>query len=602
MLLTCVLSAVALYVAVWRWTRRADAAFVAGTLFALAPSQLHVLTHIQVLPIIYLPLVLLAGLEVLAGGGWGWALGLASALLLQALCSAYLGALGFTVALAILLAWFLVGERVTRSGLFRFVGAVGVAAIIAAVVYQPYTALQHVGGIPDAPRAVQEAFSASPLASYVPGLGAGGRSYRFLSLSAAILALCGLVASRRVLGAVEGAVTVAQVRAAAVAIGATGYVLSLGPTLQLTGDLGVPLPFRLVRLVPGLSALRGPARFGTLVVLAASVLAALGLAAIVDLRRRRWTGAAIIVVALGVFAVEIAAFSFPLRPVQAGRNVPPVYRWLADHGGRQPVLELPVGVDSTEYGAMFTQSRYTYFSSYHWSPLLNGYSAYPPDSFFFLMEIARRLPARDALHDLVSLTGLRWIVLHGGALGKAARQAWERPVDGLVVAARFEEDVVFEVQLAASRDLRAKLAWPAADEVTLSGLTVRPILPAAMRGALRDLEIPPVLEREWIVQGWVTLENQSQHTWPGFRPAPDGLIHLGYRWLDAAGRPLRMSPRLTRVPVDLKPGERVRVPFSIEPPGEPGRYRLRVTVVQKGGAWFDEHGGPTVERDVAVRP
>ena len=43
-------------------------------------------------------------------------------------------------------------------------------------------------------------------------------------------------------------------------------VLALGPTLQISGhDLGVPLPYRLLKLVPVLNSLREPSRFAALV-------------------------------------------------------------------------------------------------------------------------------------------------------------------------------------------------------------------------------------------------------------------------------------------------------------------------------------------------
>jgi hypothetical protein len=280
--------------------------------------------------------------------------------------------------------------------------------------------------------------------------------------------------------------------------------------------------------------------------------------------------------------------------------VPPVYRWLAVHGAGEPVLELPVGVDSLDYGTMALQSRYTYFSTWHWQPLLNGYGGYPPDSFFLVMAIARRLPERTALQQLVDLTGVRWIVRHDP---RDAEGAWpETAGGGLSEAMRWPDAVLYRVSLAQTLDFRGAIAWPAVEPVTLTGVPVAPLPPEAMRGALEVLEVPSVVRPGWTVRGEVRIVNGSDRSWPGFRPAPAGLLHVGYRWLDEQGTLLDAPARLTRVPVDLRPGESVRVPFALQAPSRGGTYRLRVTLVQLGGAWFDEHGGPAADARVEVRP
>jgi hypothetical protein len=475
--------------------------------------------------------------------------------------------------------------------------------MLSVLPYLPSALLQRAGEIPATTQVVQEMVSARPIASYVPSISPPGRSPYFLSVSAAALGLLGLFAPLRRFAYPGASPYIGQVRVAAVAIGVAGFVLSLGPTLRLPGDLAVPLPFRLVALMPGFAAFRAPVRFGTLVARAASILAGLGVAAVCGAARRRWLRVTFVAAALGTFAVEIGHLPVPLRALDAGESVAPVYRWLATHGNRQPVLELPVGIDSAEFGAMYDQSRYTYFSTYHWSPLLNGHGAYPPDSFFFLMAIARRLPDPPAVQDLVTLTGLRWIVLHDAASDGAARDRWVgSAAAGLVRVERFGNDILFQVTVEAEQDLRAKLALPAKRPTTLSGVPVRLLPPEGMRGELRDLAVPSVSRHGLTFQGRVTVTNGSDLAWPGFRPDPAGLIHLGYRWFDADGHPLSTAPRLTRIPTDVGPGESVRVPFAVQPPERAGRYRLRVTLVQKDGAWFDEHGGPFVDASVEIAP
>ena len=582
MVATYALSGAAVYFVVWRWCRRPGPAFVAGALFALTPAQVAQLAHIQVLSVCYLPLVFLATTEVLARGERRWMLALAAALVLQALCSVYLGAMAFVVALAAAGGGWLARPSPSPRHLGPFAGALALAAALTVVSFLPQALLAREGDIPSAGRPLQEAFSAKPLASYLPGIGGEGIAAPFLSVPVVLLALGALVVPAR------GLPVPAGVRAAAVGVGIGGYLLSLGPTLHV-GPFAVPLPFRLLALAPGLAALRAPSRFGILVALAASLLAGLVLAGLGP-RARRLAAAA----ALAALVVE-SRLAFPLRVVETGNAVPPVYHWLAERGGGEPVLELPIGIDSANPGWIYVQSRYTYLSTYHWSPLLNGYSAYPPQSFFLLMAIARRLPDPAALQDLVDLSGLRWIVVHGAP----RRDAWQGAASaGLGAPVVLGEDAVFPVELPPRIDLRPRLAWPEVQPTTLTGVPVRPLPPAAMRGLLRDLQLPLRVRRGAPVEGRVTIENRSQETWPGLRPDPNGLVHLGYRWLDA---PTETTP-LTRVPVDLPPGQHVRLPFLVRSPGVPGRHPVRVTLVQLGGAWFDEVGGPSAEGEIEVVP
>lgn len=49
-------------------------------------------------------------------------------------------------------------------------------------------------------------------------------------------------------------------------------------------------------------------------------------------------------------------------------------------------------------------------------------------------------------------------------------------------------------------------------------------------------------------------------------------------------------------------GATTRVLFAVQPPDRPGTYRFRLPLVQKGGAWFDERGGPALETTVEVSP
>ena len=51
-------------------------------------------------------------------------------------------------------------------------------------------------------------------------------------------------------------------------------------------------------------------------------------------------------------------------------------------------------------------SRYMLGSSLHWSPILNGYTGYPPPTYHFVQRVAQALPNPDAIEKLQRLMEL----------------------------------------------------------------------------------------------------------------------------------------------------------------------------------------------------
>jgi hypothetical protein len=83
----------------------------------------------------------------------------------------------------------------------------------------------------------------------------------------------------------------------------------------------------------------------------------------------------------------------------------------------------------------------------------------------------------------------------------------------------------------------------------------------------------------------VEVENGGAETIGSFPPFP---VQLSYRWLtdedDEVGGPEALRTPLTPA---LGPNERGSYAMTIAAPGEPGRYRLRVTLVQEFVRWLD---------------
>ena len=167
-----------------------------------------------------------------------------------------------------------------------------------------------------------------------------------------------------------------RLRVAAIyaAVGAAGFVLSLGPEPSANGTVltnSGPYDW-LLGIVPGLDGLRVAARAAILVFLSLVVLAALGVRWLTEQLPRSGVVTLCLAATCGLMAegyhpVSMVAFETPPETRAA-------YRWLR---GRPPgaVLELPFYGQSLEHGIMQTL-RYMHGTLEHGHPLVNGYNGF----------------------------------------------------------------------------------------------------------------------------------------------------------------------------------------------------------------------------------
>jgi hypothetical protein len=175
----------------------------------------------------------------------------------------------------------------------------------------------------------------------------------------------------------------------------------------------------LMRVVPGLSGMRVPARFYAFVSLTVVYFAARG----IDLLLGRLPGprarAAVAAGLAVVLAVELAPRTLPWRPLAKEEEMPEVYRWIRDEPSVRSIVELPIHDDGREI-------EYLYASTVHWKPIANGFGGYMPASHQALTEaIPRFLPGRVGLERLRSLW-ISHVLIHARRAERAeAVQAWE---------------------------------------------------------------------------------------------------------------------------------------------------------------------------------
>jgi hypothetical protein len=118
---------------------------------------------------------------------------------------------------------------------------------------------------------------------------------------------------------------------------------------------------------------------------------------------------------------------------------------------------------------------------------------------------------------------------------------------------------------------------------------------ACERLALVITACPQQAECTSTLQVRVELENGSVEKLGSFPPFP---VHLSYRWLRSETDDTDViGVEAIRTPIrpSLPPGEKATYSLSVLAPDEPGRYRLRVTLVQESVRWLD-----TVTRPVGA--
>jgi hypothetical protein len=567
------LCALAMHGLVLRWTGLHGAAFAAGLVYAFNAWRLAPRFSIQVVGAFYLPLAVLFLDRWAADARRRDLAGLAACLLLQALASYYLGYAAFAaigVALAVAAAQGRLRGR--ASGLA--IAAVAVAAAAVVALSGPYIRLS-AGGTFRAPTLAELAAASAAFGLIGPALAGWG---------ALLVAVVGTAVPHR-----SGA------RGLCIALVAVGTLLAMGPTLSFRG-MELPLPYRwLLDVVPGLSVVRYPIRFASIVILGFSGLVGLGLAAVAP----RWPiaqrGAMAAVIAVLVWHAGATTRMAVARAPESGSAV---YRTLAGLEGGGVLLEYPLADQAPTY----REPEFVLHSTSHWKTLINGYSGHTPPTWNLVLEIARGLPSPTALQKLVDLTRLRWVIVHGFPNRPPA--PWTE-LEGVGAVRRLDADaqaILYEVVLPRTADLteRARRAVLEKPRETLLGTPLTPLGADALRASWDAIVVPDRLRARQQATLRVGLRNESGAVWPGYGVRDDGLVVAVARWLPADGPRAAVEAGTIRLLDDVAPGVHSEVTARLVAPAKPGRYALELSLRQLGvdGA----SGAPHVSGETVVAP
>ncbi len=189
-----------------------------------------------------------------------------------------------------------------------------------------------------------------------------------------------------------------------ISIALIAFILSLGYPLHFFGHiLNIDLPYKyLFEYLPGFKSMRVPSRFGFIVMLSLSVLAAYGLNRFIESKPKIKKVAISFIFVLLIISESLYIPVFG-GTMPVGREIPDVYQWLANESGDFAIVELP--------SELYSDSKYMYYSIYHWKKLVNGYSGFVPDTYSETMSTLMSFPSNESV-GLLKMIGVKYVVIH----------------------------------------------------------------------------------------------------------------------------------------------------------------------------------------------
>jgi hypothetical protein len=228
-------------------------------------------------------------------------------------------------------------------------------------------------------------------------------------------------------------------------IGAFSFVMALGPSLRLYGQVfpGIPLPYRLLGWSFPVRIMRSPHRFNILLAIPVALLAGFGIRA---LSKPGWRARWVPVLAASLILFEYLRVPLPMLSLEHS----PFYDRLGAISERFGVYDLPMGFSGPS-------KFYMYLQTIHQKPIVEGKMARPErdinafidgDSFTKHLRLTKKnidpeLTAVSRHLAYLADAGVRYLVLHRdpqleGAL--PSEDDWAAWQDWLTIDPLYEDD------------------------------------------------------------------------------------------------------------------------------------------------------------------
>jgi hypothetical protein len=420
----------------------------------------------------------------------------------------------------------------------------------------------------------------------------------YLGFVALAMAIVGIVAHRN------------RIAGALIVVAAGSFVIALGPTLYLTHPepiagvaaraplSPIPLPVSLLDQIPPFRYLRGWARMGFFVELAVGLLAALGLATLLQVLGRQFAtraGTAQLLVTVGVFILAILdSLSVPFGMAEVSPR--PVDTWLAQQPEKFTIMEYPVLENAYSGPAMYV-TRLT------GKRTVMGYASYPPNLAFW--GILSHFPAPGAL-DLLKRWGVKYLLVdetayRAGAEFWGVRRDWNQILPAVLASGRLRE-----VTVRGGVHVYALVDEPPLALGTLElmrnpgfedGTAATPVGWMAFGSVAYDHSPSnahsgnasiAVTLKDFFVSAPVQIQAGQCYQLSVFSRADQGdsLVRLQINWLDAKGN--QLDPTTAAIQFTLVDSTWEQVKTQYRAPA--GSYGARAyAVAQQGRVWLDDY-------------
>ena len=586
------------------------------------PWRVAEISHLQLLSVGFIPLIVLLTLQLMLGEARRWTAPFLFAVLSLQLLTSYYLAYQVTLCLGMVVLVGLIWIRPALARLIPLAIAMGLSYLILVLVSIPYLARNAQGELrvtfnPDEILAGNHLSNAlqmlwprfNTLWQQNPGL----EPAYYIPVTVLVLALISFfwffVGTQYRQAHQVGQIARARLTTLILWLCCLAAFSMLPGAHAVLGDEIYRLPaYWAAQLIPGFIHLRAPHRWAIVIAIALPILAALGAQVVLRLVGHRMMAGKIPLRTLACLVIAIfVALNLPIERLA----IKPAFDKSAAHTSLYealeslpygPVLELPWHLDALQRND--ADPRYMLSGAKHGRPILNGFTAHLPPSYFLLNRISQNLPERRAIDSLSQLTDLRWIVVHWNDLPKEDRKVWQRTdLPDLKLVYSDQQGAIFElVPLMQTGQWMSDLLATQARSHTLAGLPRKPlpsspapgrILSAEFSGKLRFLGAHPIPKPLKI-----RVANTTKRTWPGLDTQEEGLVALRYSFSDMDDQ--IVADGLAPLDADIIPGLSELTP-GVEGPTDDGVFRLCLELVQPWNGENRPLAMPALEIEVETR-
>jgi len=205
-------------------------------------------------------------------------------------------------------------------------------------------------------------------------------------------------------------------------------------------------PYNLLyQFVPGFTSIRSPYRFYIFLVLFLAVLSGWGVLWVSECMRSRWRR---VLIPLILVAVVIELWPLPARLVRVPgsvRELPEIYQQIEALPKDATLLELPLARGSSEIN-MEREARSLYYSTFHWHPIVNGYSGFLPLANIGLDQVVARSEPETLLSAFRTF-GIQYVLTRESALNEQEKKRLKTlEGKGLILVAVTDNNRLYKVE------------------------------------------------------------------------------------------------------------------------------------------------------------